>query len=518
MGNQSAPGGRVNFTAIAARSHGLIVVSSNADRMIDSAPRLRFAPSPTGYLHVGGARTALFNWLLARKLGGVFVLRIEDTDRARSSDEMTQAILDGMRWLGLDWDEGPFHQADGLERHREEAFQLLASGAAYRCFCTPEQLQAKRDAQKAEYRYDRACVAIPAAEAEGRVAAGEPFTLRVMVPEGSTEWDDQVHGPTRFRNEDIEDFIILRTEGTPIYNLAVVSDDIQMRITHVIRGDDHLSNTPKQILLYRALGAPVPVFAHLPMILGADGKRLSKRHGATAVGEYEGLGILPRTLMNFLALLGWNPGDEQEIMLAEELIDRFSINRVNKKSAVFDPDKLEWMNGQHLSLMSGNDLLGLVTPLLLDTGLITAPEIMDRHDWLCGVMDLVKVRARFPSGIVDQARSYLADELEYDQGGVEKHWKDPAETAARLRAVGNALAALEDWTPAAIEESLRQAAERVGTGFGKIVHPLRLALTGTTVSPGIDVVVVQMGKSLVARRLEQALRALEGDRGEEINR
>jgi len=486
--------------------------------MIDSAPRLRFAPSPTGYLHVGGARTALFNWLLARKLGGIFVLRIEDTDRVRSSDEMTQAILDGMRWLGLDWDEGPYHQADGLERHREEALQLLTSGAAYRCFCTTEELQAKRDAQKEEYRYDRACVAIGAAEAEQRAAAGEPFTLRFLVPDGSTEWDDQVHGQMRFRNADIEDFIVLRTDGTPVYNLAAASDDIDMRITHVIRGDDHLSNTPKQILLYQALGATVPIFAHLPMILGADGKRLSKRHGATAVGEYEGLGILPRTLMNFLALLGWNPGDEQEIMLASELISRFSIERVNRKSAVFDPDKLEWMNGQHLSRMTAGELLELVTPLLLDTGLISATDIIDRHDWLCGVMDLVKVRARYPSGIVEQARSYLAEELDYDASGVEKHWKDPAQTVARLRAIGEALGALEEWTPAAIEETLRQTAERLDTGFGKIVHPLRLALTGATVSPGIDEVVAQMGRSLVQRRLEQAITKLESPDGPEKNR
>jgi glutamyl-tRNA synthetase len=477
--------------------------------MNDTAPRLRFAPSPTGYLHVGGARTALFNWLLARKQGGVFVLRIEDTDRTRSSDEMTQAILDGMRWLGLEWDEGPYHQADGFERHREEVFRLLDSGAAYRCFCTPEELQAKRDAQKEEYRYDRACAAIDPAEAARRAEAGEAYTVRFRVPGGITEWDDQVHGATRFRNADIEDFIILRTDGTPIYNLAVVSDDIDMRITHVIRGDDHLSNTPKQILLYRALGAPVPVFGHLPMILGHDGRRLSKRHGATAVGEYEGLGILPRTLVNFLALLGWNPGDEQEIMRVEELIDRFSVERVNRKSAVFDPEKLEWMNGQHISRMSNAELLELVGPLLVQAGLVTEVDLVDRHDWLCGVVELVKVRARYLSGIVEQARSYLADEVEYEPAGMEKHWKDSAETAERLRAVLAALEALPDWNAAEIEAALRRTAEQLGVGFGKIVHPLRLALTGATVSPGIDQVVAQMGTELVRRRIEQATSILD---------
>ncbi len=486
--------------------------------MTDSAPRLRFAPSPTGYLHVGGARTALFNWLLARKLGGVFVLRIEDTDRARSSDEMTQAILDGMRWLGLEWDEGPFHQADGFERHREQALRLLANGSAYRCFCTPEELQARRDRMKEEYRYDRTCEAIDPSESDRRSEAGEPFTIRFRVPEGGTAWDDQVHGETTFRNQDIDDFIILRTDGTPIYNLAVVSDDIEMRITHVIRGDDHLSNTPKQILLYRALDAAVPVFAHLPMILGPDGKRLSKRHGATAVGEYEGLGILPRTLVNFLALLGWNPGDEQEIMLADELIGRFSIERVNRKSAVFDSEKLEWMNGQHISRMGNVELLELVGPLLVEAGLITPPEIVDRHGWLCGVIDLVKVRARYLSGIVEQSRAYLSLEVEYEEAGVEKHWKDPVETAERLRSIGEALNALDEWSPETVEAALRETADRLGVGFGKVVHPLRLALTGATVSPGIDAVVAQMGPELVRRRLDAAIEAL-GRRGApEVNR
>ena len=291
------------------------------------SPRVRFAPSPTGFLHVGGARTALFNWLYAQQMGGVFVLRIEDTDRERSSAEMTQAILDGLQWLGLGWDEGPFHQADGAERHRADVDRLLSGGAAYRCFCTAEELEARRDAAGKEaeeaFRYDRTCVALEPGESRRRAEAGESFSVRFLIPEGTTEWDDLVHGATRFRNADIEDFVILRTDGTPTYNLAVVSDDLAMGITHVIRGDDHLSNTPKQILLYEALRAPTPTFGHLPMILGPDGKRLSKRHGATAVGEYAGKGILSQALVNFLALLGWNPGDEREIMTLPELISAF---------------------------------------------------------------------------------------------------------------------------------------------------------------------------------------------------
>jgi len=472
-------------------------------------PRVRFAPSPTGYLHVGGGRTALFNWLFARREGGVFVLRIEDTDRSRSSDEMTQAILDGMTWLGLDWDEGPYHQADGFARHREDALRLLERGAAYRCFCTPEELQAKREAMGEEYRYDRTCANLSAEEIARRLEEGRPFTIRCRVPDGTTEWDDLVHGPTRFQNESIEDFIILRTDGTPIYNLAVVSDDIEMRITHVIRGDDHISNTPKQIILYRGLGAEVPVFAHLPMILGPDGKRLSKRHGATAVGEYQDQGILPHALMNFLALLGWNPGDAQEVMLPHELIARFSLERVNKKSAVFDPEKLAWMNGQHISRMSAAELFPLVAPMLVEAGLTTEAELEDRRDWLYGVIDLVKVRARVLESIVEQARQYLAPTVEYERAGVEKHWKNPEEVARLLHDIGETLDSLGTWEAGAIEQSLRETAERLGVGFGKVVHPLRLALTGATVSPGIDQVIAQMGRELVARRIRAAVAALQ---------
>jgi glutamyl-tRNA synthetase len=479
---------------------------------MSEAPRVRFAPSPTGYLHVGGARTALFNWLYARQTGGTFVLRIEDTDRERSSDEMTRAILDGMRWLGLDWDEGPFHQADNAEQHRADAQRLLASGAAYRCFCTPEQLEARRAAageEQAEYyRYDRACLRVPAAEAERRADAGEPFTVRFRVPDGDTRWDDLVHGSTGWKNDDIEDFIVLRTDGTPVYNLAVVSDDIGMRITHVLRGDDHLANTPKQILLYRALGAEVPRFGHLPMILGPDGKRLSKRHGATAVGEYAGQGILPVTLVNFLALLGWNPGDDQELMAAAELVARFSIERINRKSAVFDPEKLAWMNGQHLMRTPAAELLPLVAPLLVAEGLASDVEIVDRQAWFLQLIDLLKPRARLVPEIARLARMFLASSVELDADAVEKHWKNPAEVAGRLERVGAALQAVPEWTPASVEAALRAAAEAEGIGFGKLVHPLRVALTGTSASPGIDQVILMLGRDGASARIDQALRVL----------
>jgi len=477
--------------------------------MVDGM-RVRFAPSPTGYLHVGGARTALFNWLIARKHGGIFVLRIEDTDRERSSDEMTEAILDGMRWLGLDWDEGPYHQADGFDRHRREAMGLVESGRAYLCFCTPTELQTRRDAAESaggpgSYRYDRRCVRLSGADVLARRNGDEPYTIRFRVPEGETTWDDLVHGPTRFRNEEIEDFIILRTDGTPIYNLAVVSDDSEMRITHVMRGDDHLSNTPKQIMLYEALGVPVPRFAHLPMILGPDAKRLSKRHGATAVGDYREMGILPQALTNFLALLGWNPGDEQEIMLEHELIARFSLERIGKKSAIFDPEKLEWMNWQHIILTPSHDLIPLLTPALVGAGLATGDEIESRADWFAELIDLLKPRARTLAAISEQMYPFLAPQVDYEPAAVAKYWKDPESVVSHLRQLEGAFGQLANWSGEGIEEALREIAERQSLSFGKLVHPLRLALTGSHASPGIDQVVRLMGPGLVRRRILDAV-------------
>jgi glutamyl-tRNA synthetase len=481
--------------------------------MNENRIRVRFAPSPTGYLHVGGARTALFNWLFARHHGGVFVLRIEDTDRERSSEAMTRAILEGMEWLGLDWDEGPFHQADGVERHRRDALRLLESGHAYRCFCTPEELEARRaraaGAPEA-FRYDRTCLlTVSPEEAERRAAAGQPYAVRFRVPEGTTAWDDAVHGRVEFDNAAIEDFIILRSDGTPVYNMAVVSDDIEMRITHVIRGDDHVSNTPKQILLYRALGQEPPIFAHVPMILGPDGKRLSKRHGATAVGEYRDQGILPEAMVNFLALLGWSPGGDQEVFDVDELIRRFSLEGINKKSAVFDPQKLEWMNGQHLSRLSAADLEPEITERIVRAGLARAEDLAARRDWYHRLIDLLKVRARSLDDIVEQARSYLLDRVVYDEEAVRKHWKDPAEVRARLAALRQRLAAAPAWDEATLEAELRALADELGVGAGKLIHPLRVSLTGTAVSPGIFEVLVVMGPELALRRLDDAIGALE---------
>ena len=352
--------------------------------MDTAAVRVRFAPSPTGYLHVGGARTALFNWLFARKHGGQFLLRIEDTDKARSTDESTRAIFDGLTWLGLLWDEEVVYQGGNLERHQADANRMLDNGAAYRCFCTAAELDERRKAAAASkdaFKYDRRCDRLPADEVASRVSAGEPFVIRFRVPEGSTAWDDIVHETISFPNKDVEDFVILRSDGTPIYNMAVVSDDIAMRITHVMRGDDHISNTPKQILLYQALGSPLPRFAHFPMIHGLDGKKLSKRHGATAVGDYQHLGILPQAMNNFLALMGWSPGGNREVMTLDEMIELFSDQGLLKKASVFDTQKLDWMNGQHLSRIPLDVLMPKVTPAIVAAGYATAASLESRSDW-----------------------------------------------------------------------------------------------------------------------------------------
>jgi glutamyl-tRNA synthetase len=476
-------------------------------------PRLRFAPSPTGYLHVGGARTALFNWLFARKYGGQFLLRIEDTDKARSTEESTRAIFDGLQWLGLTWDEPVVYQGANLERHRVDAQRMLDNGTAYRCFCTQAELAERRAAAEANgesFRYDRRCDRLSREEIERRVADGIPFTVRFRVPDGTTSWNDIVHGDIAFPNKDIEDFIVLRTDGTPIYNLAVVSDDIAMEITVVMRGDDHISNTPKQIMLYRALDAGLPRFAHLPMIHGLDGKKLSKRHGATAVGDYQHLGILPGAMLNFLALLGWSPGNDIEVMTLDQMVELFDTDGLQKKAAIFDPKKLEWMNGQHLNLMSSAELAAIVAPGLEAAGLVTVAELERRHDWFIGLLDLLKVRARTTDDIVRQAEPYFRDTITYDPDSVAKQWKDRSATADILTKTGQALEGAASWDLATLEESLRVLAEQLGFGekAGKVFQPLRVALTGLAASPGIFDVLLMLGRDRSLARIADAVRYL----------
>ncbi|MEJ2203758.1 MAG: glutamate--tRNA ligase [Gemmatimonadota bacterium] len=468
--------------------------------------RVRFAPSPTGYLHVGGARTALFNWLLARKKGGAFILRIEDTDRIRNRDEHTAAILHGLEWLGLDWDEGPLFQRDGVERHRAAALRLLDEGKAYRDFSDPGQVRAEAESRgmhPSRVAREKADALGPE-EAERRARSDEAHAIRFRVPEGETRFTDMVHGDMVFGNDDVDDLVILRSDGTPVYNLAVVSDDHEMGITHVMRGDDHLSNTPKQVLLYRALGYPEPLFGHVPLILGSDGKRLSKRHGATAVGDYEAEGILPGAMVNFLALLGWNPGDEREVMSREELVDAFTPERILRKSSVFDLEKLLWLNGRHLAAAPSREILAKVRGRLKHGEDVDQGRLAD-EDWMTLLIDLLKIRARSVDEIVEQALPFVCDRLALSERAVAKHWaKDPATTVARMERLKAVLAAA-DWNQQTLEDAVRGLADELDVGAGKLIHPLRVALTGQLASPGIFDVLVLVGRDRALARVDEAI-------------
>ncbi len=472
--------------------------------------RLRFAPSPTGSLHVGSARTALFNWLYAKHYGGQFLLRIEDTDKARSTEESTRAIFEGLEWLGLRWDEDVVYQGANLERHRADARRLLDMDKAYRCFCSTAELEEQRRAAEARgdaFKYDRRCDRLTADEVARRVGNGIPYVIRFRMPPGETSWADLVHGRITFANRDIGegDFIILRSDGTPIYNHAVVSDDIAMAITLVMRGDDHVSNTPKQILIYEALGAPLPQFAHLPMIHGMDGKKLSKRHGATAVADYRHMGILPEAMNNFLALLGWSPGNDIEVMSTSQMIELFAADGLSKNAAVFDLKKLEWMNGQHLNAMSASEL----EPLVAEGLGTAAPGVVLDHPWLRRLIDLLKVRARTVDDLVRQALPYVLDSVEFDSAATAKVWKDGAASADLLRATRETLAGLTDWTVESMERSLRSLAEARGIGAGALFQPLRVGLTGTSASPGIFDVLDLVGRSRSLERIDTAIRYIE---------
>jgi glutamyl-tRNA synthetase len=491
---------------------------SRKDTLPGGPPRVRFAPSPTGFLHVGGGRTALFNWLFARRHGGCFILRIEDTDQERSTEASVRTILEGLEWLGLGWDEGPFFQARGIDGHRALAARLESEGKAYPCFCPVEELDARRRSAEAgggAWKYDRVCLALPPDEVGRRRAAGMPAALRFKVPEGTTAWDDMVHGPTSFDNGVIEDLVLLRSDGSPTYNLSCVADDVAMKVSHVIRGEDHISNTPKQILIYRALGHEPPVFAHLPLILGPDKKRLSKRHGAVSVTEYRDRGILPEAMANFLALLGWSPGDGREKMTRDEMVEAFTVGSINRKGAVFDEPKLEWLNSQYI-----NDLppgrLALLVHADLERGGLLAPDFAEggaRRDWFLKVLDLLKARSRLLTDFARDARPFLADEFEYRPDAVDKHLAGAkggmAAVAERMRALRAALAAVDPFDEAATEAALRALAEARGEAAALYIHPLRVALVGMAVSPGVFAVLVLIGRERALARLDRLVAFIE---------
>jgi glutamyl-tRNA synthetase len=430
--------------------------------------RVRFAPSPTGYLHVGGARTALFNWLFARRHGGTFVLRIEDTDAERSSWDMVAGIVDGLRWLGLDWDEGPdvggphapYFQSQRLEKYREHARALVRDGKAYE----------------------------------------DGGAIRFKVPPGQTAFEDLVHGPVRFENEHIENFVILRSDAHPTYHLSVVVDDIDMAITHVVRGDDHVSNTPKQVLLYDAFGKPAPKFAHVPLILGPDKKRLSKRHGATSVMEYPKLGYLPEAMVNFLALLGWSPGGDRELLSQQELVSLFTLEGISGGNAVFNPDKLDWFNQQYIARLPPGVLLERVESRLRDAGLWR--DSLRDSEWMARVLELLKPRVKKLDQLVEELRPFLADVPEIEEAAAAKHLT--ADTRPLLSELASAFETVEPFDASATEPALRALADRRGVKAAALIHATRVAVTGRTVSAGLFDLLSLVGREGVVKRLRRA--------------
>jgi glutamyl-tRNA synthetase len=473
--------------------------------------RVRFAPSPTGYLHIGGARTALFNWLFARRHGGVFVLRIEDTDAERSSWDMVAGIVDGMRWLGLDWDEGPdvggphapYFQSQRLDRYRELADSLVRTGRAYYCYCTPEELNAKRAAAEAAgvgWIYDRTCCTLDETTRQSYEVGSRPRAVRFKVPPGTTAFTDLVRGPIAFDNAHIEDFVILRSDRQPTYHLSVVADDVAMRMTHVVRGDDHISNTPKQVLLYEAFGAPPPQFAHVPLIMGPDKKRLSKRHGATSVMEYPRLGYLPEAMVNFLALLGWSPGSDEEIFTRDELVARFDLEGISGGNAVFNPEKLDWFNQQHIGRLAPEQLAERLRPFVEDAGLWDDAYAGARRGWFIAVVALFQPRLKRLTQFADDARFLLGEVGEWDEAAVEKHLRG-AVAAGHVAALEAALSSLPAWDAAAIEAAVRGTAAERGVKAGALIHATRVAVTGKAVSPGLFEVLELLGRERTLARL-----------------
>jgi glutamyl-tRNA synthetase len=461
---------------------------------------------------VGGARTALYNWLLARQSGGSFILRIEDTDLSRSTEEAIGEIVKDLRWLGLEWDEGPevggdhfpYRQTGRGALYRQAALRLLEEGKAYRCFCRPEQLAEERKralAEGASPMYDRRCLKLSPEEVLRRREAGEPFAVRFLVPEGETRFRDMVRGEVVFRHRDIEDFVLLRRDGTPTYNLAVVVDDVEMEITHVVRGDDHLSNTPKQILLYRALGADPPAFAHLPMIVGPDGKPLSKRHGDVAVGRFREMGYLPDAMINFLALLGWSLDDSTTIIDRRTLVRSFSLERVSSKPAVWDMDKLTWMNSQYIMAMGDEDLADAMMPFLVGEGLVEEGDEEARRR-LVRAAPLVRERMKVLRDAVPLL-AFLFTEVEVEEGS--RDLVTGEENRKILRETGRRLLDLEDFSAVEIERTLRSMADDLGLKPRKAFQPVRVAVTGKKVSPPLFESMELLGREKCLQRIAGAL-------------
>lgn len=450
--------------------------------MTDQPIRVRFAPSPTGYLHVGGVRTALFNWLFSKNRGGKFILRIEDTDKARSTKEALDDILDSLKWLGLNWDEGPFFQSERLDIYRQYAQKLIDKGFAYKSTLT------KADTSVSESEEEEITISAPQGEAVVFKSTGEKISI-----------DDIVHGGIEFDTGLISDFVILKSDGMPTYNYACVLDDALMKISHVIRGDDHISNTPKQIMIYRALGFKEPRFAHVPMILGPDGTRLSKRHGATSVNEYRKQGYLANSLLNFLALLGWAPGEDKEILPINEIIQRFTLERITGKSAVFNIEKLAWMNGVYIAELTDNEMVSLCKPFLETAGFHCDTDRLQK------IVPLFKKRIKLLSEIVNAVEYFFKEKIEYDKDAVSKFLSSP-KSRDLLKKVKETLEGLKKFEVQEIESSLRGLLNELGVTSRELMQTIRVAITGRTISAGIFETMVGMGKELVLKHLDQAIK------------
>jgi glutamyl-tRNA synthetase len=482
-------------------------------------PRVRFAPSPTGYLHVGGARTALFNWLFARNEGGTLLLRIEDTDIERNRPELVDGILEGLKWLGIEWDEGPLFQSQRLDLYRAAAERLLASGAAFGCYCKAaaysgadaapavEDQEGEGDDEGAKAHKNVACPCRDLTEADrtAKEKSGAPRAIRFRAPRtGTTQFEDAVFGPREVQNAEIEDFVLLRSNGLPTYQLSVVVDDIDMSITHIIRGADHLSNTPKQALIYRALGATPPIFAHVPLILGPDRTRLSKRHGATSVGSYAEEGFLPEAFRNFLALLGWSPGEDAEYLRTNELIERFALSGVSRTNAVFDRAKLEWFNTQYLQKPPVEYVLPYVEAELKRAGLWDGSQASRDGAWFAHAVELIRPRTRLLGDFTTWARAFFTDDFDYEAEAREKFWKDER-LPAMLEKLAVALDALADWNHDACDAASRGVATAEGVKAGLLINATRVAIVGRAVAPPLFETMVILGKGRVVARLRRAL-------------
>ena len=480
-----------------------------------SEVRVRFAPSPTGYLHIGGARTALFNWLFAHKMGGKLILRIEDTDTERLKEDSVSQILTSLKWLGINWDEGPevggdcgpYYQSERLDIYKKYAEQLLAEGKAYYCFCTPADLEAQREKQRAAkqpFRYARTCRDLSKEEVEQRIAAGESYSVRVKIPlEGTITVHDLIHGDVTFNMDQFDDFVIVKSNGMPTYNFAVVVDDHLMGMTHVLRAEEHLSNTPKQLLIYEALGWEPPKFGHMPMILAPDRSKLSKRHGATSVEEFRSQGYLAEAIVNYLTLLGWGPGDERELFTLNETVDLFELEQMSKKAAIYDTKKLTWMNGQYLSELPLEKILPEAKAFFIKDGLVTEDWFTAHEEYFAKLVDVVRVRVKTLQEVADASTYFFKDITEYDAKGVAKHFKP--ESVAILEQCIAAIEADDVYDLATTEAAYNKIAADNDLSLGKVIHPTRLALTGRTVSPGMFDVMVLLGKEKTLNRLHKAV-------------